>query len=267
MVSVALIFCFQFVFAVYKVDRLPKPESTHRVGPRACFTEWCAQVDPKEIQGLLCLMDLAFWLSLLAGSAIFLGALVASHEHIRPFWLEEEFHHSVTALGGGALLAAIALVLIPEGIKNQSLLSVIVTFTAGGVLAMMMDRYFASRKSSASQLAAMLLDFVPESIIIGAVITKNTREALLLAVIIFVQNLPESFNAYRDMRKHNGMPHHIMLILFFCIAFSGPAYVYLGAAVLVDYHTLLAMLMTFCAGGILYLVFNDIAPQVKLKHH
>ncbi len=31
--------------------------------------------------------------------------------------------------------------------------------------------------------------------------------------------------------------------------------------------TALAMLMTFCAGGILYLVFNDVAPQVPLKNY
>lgn len=48
-----------------------------------------------------------------------MGALLASREHIKPNWLEEEFHHSVTALRGGALLAAIALVLVPEGMKSQ----------------------------------------------------------------------------------------------------------------------------------------------------
>lgn len=41
----------------------------------------------------------------------------------------------------------------------------------------------------------------------------------------------------------------------------------MGAALLTDHDRLLAMLMTFCAGGILYLLFNDIAPQVKLKNH
>lgn len=196
-----------------------------------------------------------------------MGALLASREHIKPNWLEEEFRHSVTALGGGALLAAIALVLVPEGMKSQPLWTAIVTFILGGAMAMGLDRFFAKRKSTASQLVAMLLDFIPESIIIGAIITKNYSEALLLAVIIFVQNLPESFNAFREMKRSRSMSSKQMLICFLLIALSGPAYVYLGAAVLEDHDRLLAMLMTFCAGGILYLVFNDIAPQVKLENH
>jgi ZIP family zinc transporter len=40
-----------------------------------------------------------------------------------------------------------------------------------------------------------------------------------------------------------------------------------GAAALADQPAALAMLMTFGAGGILYLVFNDVAPQVPLKNY
>jgi ZIP family zinc transporter len=209
----------------------------------------------------------AVCLSLLAGSAIFLGALLASFENIRPKWLKQEFHHSVTALGGGALLAAVALVLIPEGVKNQPLWSTCMTFMAGGVIAMALDRFFANRKSTTSQLLAMMLDFIPESIIIGAVITKNYSEALLLAVIIFIQNLPESFNAFREMKHSNDLSTRGILLWFFVIAMTGPIYVYLGASLLAEHTMWLAMLMTFCAGGILYLIFNDVVPQVKLKSH
>ena len=209
----------------------------------------------------------ALLLALAAGSAIFFGALLASREDIRPRWLEAEFQHGVTALGGGALLAAVALVLVPEGMRDQPLATAILTFFAGGLFAMGLDRFFARNTTPASQLAAMLLDFVPETIVIGAIITKNFSQAVMLTLIIFVQNLPESFIAFQEMRQAKGRHPQRMLFWFFLIAVSGPAYVLLGAAALADQPTALAMLMTFCAGGILYLVFNDVAPQVPLKNY
>jgi hypothetical protein len=42
-------------------------------------------------------------------------------EHIRPQWLENELRHGVIAFGAGALLAAVALVLVPEGLASLPL--------------------------------------------------------------------------------------------------------------------------------------------------
>jgi ZIP family zinc transporter len=37
--------------------------------------------------------------------------------------------------------------------------------------------------------------------------------------------------------------------------------------VFVRHPALLGGLMVFCAGGILYLIFQDVAPQAKLERH
>ena len=209
---------------------------------------------------------LAIFLSLIAGSAIFIGAVIADREHIQSDWLQREFHHSVTAFGGGALIAAVGLVLIPEGVGNLSIPTAALTFLAGGLLAMLCDRYFSKHKSSGSQLVAMLLDFVPETLVIGAIINENLKQAIFLAAIIFMQNVPESFNAYREMRESTGVTRRRLLFWFFLIALSGPLYALVGSYVLASHEYWLELLMTLCAGGILYLVFNDIAPQVKLEN-
>ena len=54
----------------------------------------------------------------LAGLALPLGGALASIERLRPRWLEEEFRHGVLAFGGGILLAAVALVLVPHGMRE-----------------------------------------------------------------------------------------------------------------------------------------------------
>jgi zinc transporter, ZIP family len=45
------------------------------------------------------------------------------------------------------------------------------------------------------------MDFIPESIALGAVFATDTSMALLLAIFIGLQNLPEAFNSFRDMVK------------------------------------------------------------------
>ena len=60
-------------------------------------------------------------LTLMAGLAMPLGALVASVERIKQDWLETELRHGILAFGGGALLSAVALVLIPEGMLTGSM--------------------------------------------------------------------------------------------------------------------------------------------------
>lgn len=75
----------------------------------------------------------ALVLSLLAGIAIPIGGLISSYENIRPNWLQKELRHSVIAFGGGVLISAVALVLVPEGIKELSLSAVMLSFFLGGL--------------------------------------------------------------------------------------------------------------------------------------
>lgn len=208
----------------------------------------------------------AILLSLGAGLAITLGAFIASFERITHKWLEQEFRHFVIAFGGGALLSAVALVLVPDGIARQSTFSSALTFLGGGCVFMALDIWLSKKKGSASQFMAMMLDFVPEAIVLGAVIATDRSKAILIAVIIAAQNLPEGFNAYREMAKNRQRSHKLML-WFVVVGLTGPLYALLGSKVFAHIPTALGMMMTFCAGGILYLVFQDIAPQAKLNHH
>ncbi|MCH2547130.1 MAG: ZIP family metal transporter [Alphaproteobacteria bacterium] len=208
----------------------------------------------------------ALWLSLGAGLSITLGAFFASFEHIRPLWLEREFRHFVVAFGGGALISAISLVLVPDGIAELSTMSAALSFLAGGIIFMSCDIWLSRKKSNASQLMAMMLDFVPEAIVLGAVISTERSKAILIALIIAAQNFPEGFSAFCEMRNGN-KSQRTLLMWFLLIGISGPIYALLGVFIFADMRQTLGILMLFCAGGILYLTFQDIAPQAKLQKH
>lgn len=57
-------------------------------------------------------------LTVAAGACIPLGGFIASFERIHSQWLEKELRHFIIALGGGILLGAVTLVLVPEGIGH-----------------------------------------------------------------------------------------------------------------------------------------------------
>jgi len=146
-------------------------------------------------------LSLALLLSLAAGGTIPLGAWIAARERIAPRWLEREFRHTVMAFGGGALLAAVALVLVPEGVRALDPITATGCFLSGGVAFMGIDRALARRAGPSAQLMAMLLDFVPEATALGATLVDGGSVGYLLAFLIGLQNLPEGFNAFRELHQ------------------------------------------------------------------
>lgn len=206
-------------------------------------------------------------LTTVAGSAIPIGGFFARIERIQPAWLEQEFRHSVFAFGGGVLLSAVALVLVPEGIRHLSVTAASVSIIAGGVAFLLVDRALAKRGTPVSNLLAALLDFAPESIALGGLILSDPPIAVLLAFFIGLQNLPEGFNAYREMADRGSLqPARILLIL--CAAvLIGPVCGMLGLILLEEASAALGVTMLAASGGILYLVFQDIAPQARLERH
>jgi len=206
-------------------------------------------------------------LTLLAGLAMPFGALIANIEHIKVDWLEAEFRHGVIAFGGGALLSAIALVLVPEGIQHLNVYASSLFFIAGGFVFMTVDIILDKFKTSASQLLAMLSDFIPESLALGATFAINESGAFLLAILIALQNIPEGFNAFRELKDSSSMSASKLIVSFSLMAMLGPIAGLSGYFWLTSYPQMVAAIMLFAAGGIMYSVFQDIAPQVPLKKH
>lgn len=202
-----------------------------------------------------------------AGLAMSLGASLAALEHIQRNWLAKELRHSVLAFGAGALLSAVALVLVPEGIEHQSIIPALLWFFAGGVGFMLLDRLLKKIDTPASQLAAMLADFIPESIALGAAFVADRSTAMLLAGLIALQNLPEGFNAFRELTVSGAYRRRTVIILFAIMALLGPISALIGHYWLANSPQVISAMMLFAAGGIMYSVFQDMAPQIKLDKH
>ncbi|PLX36919.1 MAG: divalent cation transporter [Hyphomicrobiales bacterium] len=194
-----------------------------------------------------------------------LGGILALIERLRPTWLETEFRHSVMAFGGGVLIAAVSLVLIPEGMKHLSAGVALGAFVAGGLAFAYFEK--ASNAGDKAQFWAMLTDFVPEALALGAMLAAGAPEAGLLALLIGLQNLPEGFNAFRELAARKGRKtRHRTLFHFVLLGLLGPVAGATGYLLLGDFPEGTAVIMMVAAGGILFLMFQDIAPKAHLAN-
>ncbi len=204
-------------------------------------------------------------LAALAGAAIPFGAWLGTRG-FAPGPNTLALQHGIVAFGAGALLSAVALVLVPEGAERVHPVAVPLIFVAGGAAFAFVDRALARRGGHVAQFLAMMLDYLPEALALGAMLAGDRATAILLALLIAMQNLPEGFNAFREMRGANGWSDRRLLGLFSAMACLGPVMAFIGMAVIEADSPLLGGIMLFSAGGILYLLFEDVAPKVPLEN-
>ena len=112
----------------------------------------------------------------------------------------------------------------------------------------------------------MAADFLPESLALGGMFVADAEGAMLLALLIGLQNFPEGFNAWRELAPARGDRRRAFTLML-GIALLGPACGLAGWFWLADHAAVLGAVMLFAAGGILYATFQDIAPQSRLERH
>ncbi|MDV6316589.1 ZIP family metal transporter [Idiomarina sp. HP20-50] len=201
-----------------------------------------------------------------AGLMALFGGFLAHLEGNANTVVKREFVHGITAFGGGILLAAVAFALVPEGMKELNAWQLTGLFAAGGVTFCLIDAWLQNNEGNVAQFMAMVLDFVPEAISLGAVFAANPKMGILLAIFIAAQNFPEGFNAYRELKAAK-LTTKTALFGLLGVSFFGPLAAIMGYWWLSDSPHITASIMSFAAGGILYLVFQDIAPEAKMRRH
>ena len=122
-----------------------------------------------------------------AGITVFIGGLLANvfNHYIEDSPIKYKVVHTLMSFGAGIILSALALVLVPKGMEVLSVWGVIGAFVLGAVLFMLLDRRLAQSGSRQATLLAMMMDFVPESLALGAVFAVEPKTAMLLAAVSY----------------------------------------------------------------------------------
>jgi ZIP family zinc transporter len=106
-----------------------------------------------------------------AGITVFLGGFLAKifNHHLANTPVKYEITHTLMSFGAGVILSAVALVLIPKGMEELDLFPMVISFLVGAGLFILIDSYLSKKGGQTATLMAMLMDFIPESIALGAV--------------------------------------------------------------------------------------------------
>jgi ZIP family zinc transporter len=213
----------------------------------------------------------AFLWGLFACSSLILGGVIASQ-----FSLSKKTIGMILGFGSGALISAVAYELIFESINMARMTGFpALGFFTGASTFFLADRlierfgagdHMSPEKSQQSRLMmpmvlAIILDGVPESLVIGLGLYEKGFISLSLLVAVFISNLPESISGSTGM-KASGWSGKKIILLWLGISLVCAVSTVIGFSLFagVDVRWL-AFTLSFAGGAILMMIANSMIPE------
>jgi zinc transporter, ZIP family len=216
-------------------------------------------------------MGYAFLIGLLATSSLVIGGIIASR-----FTLSNKLLGIVMAFGAGTLISAVSYELIFEAVKMAKGSG----FPVYGLFTGALTFYFAdmlieklgarnhmeingSQKSSlvVPMVLAIILDGIPESIVIGLGIFEGGKVSLAMLVAVFVANLPEAIAGSTGMKAGGWKKRNILLLWFFIALVCAVATVAGFSLFSSASKEWLSFIQAFAGGAILIVLANSMMPE------
>lgn len=215
-------------------------------------------------------MNAFFW-GVVATCSLILGGLIALR-----FTLSHRALGVIMAFGAGALISAVSYELIGDAISIAKGTG----FPAMGLFAGALTYYFSDRlvatvgasdhhaivPSGQSSLLipmvlAIILDGVPESLVIGLGIFKGGAVSLTMLVAVFLSNLPEAIAGTIGMKASGWGKLKIITVWVVIVLICGLATV-AGSTLFIDVSVRwLAFIEAFAGGAILLMLANSMMPE------
>lgn len=213
----------------------------------------------------------AFLWGLLATSSLAIGGMIATR-----FNLGKKTLGVIMAFGAGTLISAVSYELIFEAVKMAPMSGfpafglfsgALVFFFSDKLIAKMgAGHHMAIEASGKSSLIipmvlAIILDGVPESIVIGLGISEEGSVSLAMLVAVFISNLPESIAGSTGM-KANGWSRSKIQLLWLVIAVLCAAASVAGFGLFSGMPVQwLSFINAFAGGAILIMIANSMIPE------
>ena len=206
------------------------------------------------------------WRALLWGtvatSSLLLGGLLACR-----FTLSRRSLGLLMGFGAGTLIAAVSYELVFEAVHRSHGSGVpAIGFFAGALCFYLCDRWVSAISPSPSGLAVpmvlgILLDGLPESMVIGLGLLERNSVSVAMLVAIFLSNLPEAVAGTVGMRE-SGWPRSRILWLWLVIAVACAIASALGYSLFsAAPRDWLSLIQAFAGGAILVMLANAMIPE------
>jgi ZIP family zinc transporter len=218
----------------------------------------------------------AFLWGLLAASSLLIGGAIALRVTLRDRDLG-----LVLAFGAGVLLSAVAYELVAEAFDRSGGGGALALGLPAGALAFSLGDLAIDRKGGESRkrpsrekdeegsalaiVLGILLDGIPESIVLGLTVLGPSGVSAAMLAAVFLSNLPESIAATSGLRAGGWRPSRIMGLWALVAVVSGLAAL-AGAVVFEDASPgAVSFVEAFAAGAILTMLADTMMPEAYLR--
>lgn len=211
----------------------------------------------------------AFGWAALAASALILGAVAGVFMKVPRAWIG-----LALAFGAGALISSVAFELTAVAFENGGFTTLALGLTAGAFT------YFggnwwlkhragapharAVRRASQGQglsiVLGAVLDGIPESIVLGAMILAGGAVSPAFFAAVLLSNVPEGFSASADLRKEGHPTAWIMRLWVIVVLASGLASA-LAFLLLDEAGPAIPFVQAFAAGGLITMLVDTMIPE------
>ena len=213
----------------------------------------------------------AFLFGLLATSSLLIGGMIASR-----FNLGNRTLGVIMAFGAGALISAVTYELVYEAIKmGKGTGFPAFGFFAGALTFFLSDKLIEkfgakgrgdldashSSKLIVPMVLAIILDGIPESIVIGLGIFEGGKVSLAMLVAVFISNLPEAIAGSTGMKAggwSRGKIQFLWLIITLVCAGASVVGFSLFSQASIEW---LSFIQAFAGGAILMMLANSMMPE------
>lgn len=211
---------------------------------------------------------------LLAGGALFAGALVAWFVQVPP-----KVVISIMAFGAGVLISALAFDLVGEAITEAGIWPTISGFACGAVIYVFANIYLdyrdARNRRGTGQhpgtgvgiAIGALLDGVPESMVLGLSMLGGHGVSIPILTAVIISNFPEGLSSTAEF-KAAGKSAKYVFTLWGGIAVAAAISALLGFTILADASAeTTGFITSLAAGAMLAMVADTMIPEAFRKAH
>ena len=182
----------------------------------------------------------------------------------------------IMAFGGGVLISAVAFELVEEAFDTSSgsggvalgLVTGSLTFFVGDELIDRMGgadrKHSGGKQAQGSALAIVLgivLDGIPESIVLGLTIVVSGSVSASFLVAVFISNIPEAIAATTGLVQAGWAKRRVLELWVLVATVSGLASVFGFAVFDTASPNLIAFVLSFAAGAILTMLADTMMPE------
>ncbi|WP_019670251.1 ZIP family metal transporter [Eudoraea adriatica] len=212
-----------------------------------------------------------FLIGLLSSSSLIIGGVLASR-----FTLEKRMIGIIMGFGAGTLISAVSYELIFEAVQIAKRSGFPAYGFFSGALTFLLADWLIGRFSFSKtqkpdpnshtalivpMILAIILDGIPESIVLGLGIFEYGSVSLSMLVAIFISNLPEAIAGSVGM-KEGGWSRKKIIILWFGIALFCAVATLLGFTLFSNISpSWMAFINAYAGGAILMMLANSMIPE------